>query len=353
MTSHHWRLDNGLIIRKILRPQTCDIRKYVRNIKVSIFHFPGVSGSLLTIRGSALNVSVPSLVLSALVPQGKTELDSMISISDRWYRYFYSYSCDATIYSQIRFWHRRSRLWRVIEVSMHFAPTVNGKAFFKSNLDFPDDSMLLTLSMLMEKASPKFNWPAKLFDLLIQNLLLLQPLYYSIATFAVISPKRIDITVAVVINNNHNGMADCRFQGPATNYLYWYIHLDRHQHLPLSLRSDSRNTKPKFFHEESRNQVLIDLRPSLFKLPSNPSRPIIMMAAGSATWPSQRSAIFAFHRERKCIILQLREVPNLAIGVEQAMKNLLGMIRGWDMGQCERYPDSLRFESPPKEDLGA
>ncbi|KAK8080492.1 NADPH-cytochrome P450 reductase [Apiospora hydei] len=125
------------------------------------------------------------------------------------------------------------------------------------------------------------RWSNVPFSAFIEGLTKLQPRYYSISSSSAVQPKKISIT-AVVESQLIPGRAD-PFQGVATNYL-----------LALKQKQNGEpNPKPYGLTYEicgPRNKydgihVPVHVRHSNFKLPSDPSKPIIMIGPGTGVAP--------------------------------------------------------------------
>ncbi|KAK8028200.1 hypothetical protein PG991_005256 [Apiospora marii] len=125
------------------------------------------------------------------------------------------------------------------------------------------------------------KWNNVPFSAFIEGLTKLQPRYYSISSSSAVQPKKISIT-AVVESQVIPGRAD-PFQGVATNYL-----------LALKEKQNGEpNPKPFGMTYEicgPRNKydgihVPVHVRHSNFKLPSDPSKPIIMIGPGTGVAP--------------------------------------------------------------------
>lgn len=202
-----------------------------------------------------------------------------------------------------------------IQVLAHFAPTSTAKGYLKAMLADKNGSGMTsywTIGRLMQSADPASTaiWPAALFDLLIQHLPLLQPRYFSIASSPAVQSRRLAITVAVVVAEvpSQNNKTE-NFYGVTTNYLYslYQEHGKAGRKIKASLQnqnddiSDSQTlltTRPRYALSGPRNSLsggkaFIQIRPSPFKLPDDPRRPILLMAAGSGIAPFR-----AFVQER-------------------------------------------------------
>ncbi|KAK8127660.1 NADPH-cytochrome P450 reductase [Apiospora sp. TS-2023a] len=137
------------------------------------------------------------------------------------------------------------------------------------------------LAGLLRRVSGGQKWNNVPFSALIEGLTKLQPRYYSISSSSAVQPKKISIT-AVVESQLIPGRED-PFTGVATNYL-----------LALKEKQNGEpNPKPYGLKYEicgPRNKydgihVPVHVRHSNFKLPSDPSKPIIMIGPGTGVAP--------------------------------------------------------------------
>ena len=122
----------------------------------------------------------------------------------------------------------------------------------------------------------------------------LQPRYYSISSSSLVSRKRISITV--VVDSARSAEGDFEFRGVNTSYLF-------------ALKSNFQATTPVSSAETSifrqthqisgprgsflQPTALIHVRHSKFRLPRNPSTPVIMIGPGTGVAPFR-----AFVQER-------------------------------------------------------
>lgn len=125
------------------------------------------------------------------------------------------------------------------------------------------------------------KWNNIPFSAFIEGLTKLQPRYYSISSSSMVQPKKISIT-AVVESQNIPDRAD-PFQGVATNYL---LALKEKQNgdpnpKPFGLSYDITGPRNKY----DGIHVPVHVRHSNFKLPSDPSKPIIMIGPGTGVAP--------------------------------------------------------------------
>jgi NADPH-ferrihemoprotein reductase len=128
------------------------------------------------------------------------------------------------------------------------------------------------------KGDKWFNIP---FPLLIEGLNKLQPRYYSISSSALVQPKKVSIT-AVVESQMIPGRGD-PFRGVATNYLFA---LKQRQNgdpnpEPFGLTYEINGPRNKY----DGIHVPVHIRHSNFKLPSDPSKPVILVGPGTGVAP--------------------------------------------------------------------
>ncbi|KAI9488073.1 hypothetical protein BDB00DRAFT_792175 [Zychaea mexicana] len=127
------------------------------------------------------------------------------------------------------------------------------------------------------------------FDLIVESISRLQPRYYSISSSAKESPKSIAVT-AVTLTYNPDPTPERTVYGVATNYL-WQMHAATHnvddgQKYPVYDLAGPRNALQGV-------KVPVHIRRSQFKLPRNPTVPVIMVGPGTGVAPFR-----GFVRER-------------------------------------------------------
>ncbi|RYP51986.1 hypothetical protein DL768_002782 [Monosporascus sp. mg162] len=125
------------------------------------------------------------------------------------------------------------------------------------------------------------KWSNVPFSAFIEGLTKLQPRYYSISSSALVQPKKISIT-AVVENQLIPGRQD-PFKGVATNYLFA---LKQKQNgdpnpEPFGLTYEIMGPRNKY----DGIHVPVHVRHSNFKLPSDPSKPVILVGPGTGVAP--------------------------------------------------------------------
>lgn len=127
------------------------------------------------------------------------------------------------------------------------------------------------------------------FDLIVESVSRLQPRYYSISSSAKESPKSIAVT-AVTLAYNPDPCPERTVYGVNTNYL-WRLHTATHG-------VDDGRVYPEYDLKGPRGalggvKVPVHVRRSQFKLPRNPTVPVIMVGPGTGVAPFR-----GFIRER-------------------------------------------------------
>lgn len=136
------------------------------------------------------------------------------------------------------------------------------------------------LAQFMERVGKGEKWSRLPLSILIENLPGLQPRYYSISSSPLVQPNTVSITVSVKSECNVPGRTQQDpFCGVASNYLL-ALHQSRH----------TGRARFKYDIEGPRRsyggvRVPIHLRHSNFKLPANPSLPVIMVGPGTGVAP--------------------------------------------------------------------
>lgn len=182
----------------------------------------------------------------------------------------------------------------VLEVAQ-FAPTPEAKSKL---LDIAQDreryerftaSTHITFARLLKLVSPGVAWSSIPLAFVLENLLPLQPRYYSISSSSVISPRRIAIT-ALVVNKTITTVdqSTATIHGLTSNYL-----------LSASNLQPAANTPVPVYHRSVESgdlqgqAILAHVRKSKFKLPITSSTQLIMISAGTGFAPFR-----AFLQER-------------------------------------------------------
>ncbi|RKF54486.1 NADPH--cytochrome P450 reductase [Golovinomyces cichoracearum] len=151
------------------------------------------------------------------------------------------------------------------------------KDYFQSKIS----SKLLNIAQVLEDVSGGKEWQTIPFSIFIESMNKLQPRYYSISSSSLVNKKRLSIT-AIVESTEIPGRKT-PLKGVATNYLLA---------LKLKHNGDPEQDPHGLSYQLNgpRNsydgiQVPIYIRHSNFKLPSNPSKPIIMVGPGTGVAP--------------------------------------------------------------------
>ena len=150
-------------------------------------------------------------------------------------------------------------------------------------------SHFFNIARLLEFVGNGQKWTNIPFSAFIEGVTKLQPRYYSISSSSHVQPKKIAIT-AVVESQTLPGRGD-PFRGVATNYL---LALKQKQNgdpnpEPFGLTYEILGPRNKY----DGIHVPVHIRHSNFKLPSDPSKPVILIGPGTGVAPFR-----AFVQER-------------------------------------------------------
>ncbi|KAM0280446.1 hypothetical protein ACHAQH_004025 [Verticillium albo-atrum] len=146
------------------------------------------------------------------------------------------------------------------------------------------------ISRFLSSVSAGAPWPNIPFSAWIEGITKLQPRYYSISSSSLVQPKKISIT-AVVERQAIPGREEDPFRGVATNYLYALKQKQNGDPNPEAFGQTYEITGPRNKYDGI--HVPVHVRHSNFKLPSDPSRPVIMVGPGTGVAPFR-----AFVQER-------------------------------------------------------
>ncbi|PHH72644.1 hypothetical protein CDD83_4902 [Cordyceps sp. RAO-2017] len=125
------------------------------------------------------------------------------------------------------------------------------------------------------------KWTNIPFSAFIEGLTKLQPRYYSISSSSLVQPKKISIT-AVVESQMIPGR-DEPFRGVATNYLLALKQKQNDDPGPAPFGQTYEICGPRNKYDGI--HVPVHVRHSNFKLPSDPSKPVIMIGPGTGVAP--------------------------------------------------------------------
>ncbi|KAF2631203.1 hypothetical protein BU25DRAFT_455524 [Macroventuria anomochaeta] len=139
----------------------------------------------------------------------------------------------------------------------------------------------LNLAQLLEIEAKGHAWTKIPFSFLIEGLVKIQPRYYSISSSSLVQKDKISITA--VVESVQRPDAPHILKGVTTNYL---LALKQKQHGDPSPDPHGLNyaiTGPRNKYDGI--HVPVHVRHSNFKLPSDPSKPIIMVGPGTGVAP--------------------------------------------------------------------
>jgi NADPH-ferrihemoprotein reductase len=125
------------------------------------------------------------------------------------------------------------------------------------------------------------KWNNIPFSVFIEGLTKLQPRYYSISSSSRVAPKKVSVT-AVIENQMVPGRGD-PFRGVATNYLLALKQKQNGDPNPEPFGQTYELNGPRNKYDGI--HVPVHIRHSNFKLPSDPSKPIIMIGPGTGVAP--------------------------------------------------------------------
>jgi len=137
------------------------------------------------------------------------------------------------------------------------------------------------IAQLLSTVSKGEKWTNIPFSAIIEGLNKLQPRYYSISSSSLVQPKKVSIT-AVVENQAIPGREE-PFRGVATNYLYALKQKQNGDDNPEPFGKTYEIMGPRNKYDGI--HVPVHIRHSNFKLPSDPSKPVIMVGPGTGVAP--------------------------------------------------------------------
>ncbi|KAF3767413.1 NADPH-cytochrome P450 reductase [Cryphonectria parasitica EP155] len=139
----------------------------------------------------------------------------------------------------------------------------------------------LNIARVLERVAKGKQWTGIPFSAFIEGINKLQPRYYSISSSSLVQPKKISIT-AVVEVQELPGRED-PFRGIATNYLLALKQKQNGDPNPEPFGQSYELHGPRNKYDGI--HVPVHVRHSNFKLPSDPSKPIIMIGPGTGVAP--------------------------------------------------------------------
>jgi NADPH-ferrihemoprotein reductase len=125
------------------------------------------------------------------------------------------------------------------------------------------------------------KWDKIPFSAFIEGLTKLQPRYYSISSSSLVQPKKVSITT--VVEKQMVPGRDQPFRGVVTNYLLALKQKQNGDPNPEPFGQTYEITGPRNKYDGV--HVPVHIRHSNFKLPSDPSKPVIMVGPGTGVAP--------------------------------------------------------------------
>lgn len=200
-------------------------------------------------------------------------------------------------------------------------------------------SQYLNIAQLLEQTSSE-PWTKIPFSIIIEGINKIQPRYYSISSSSFVQKQKISIT-AVVEEIRIPGPKENVVKGVTTNYL---LALKQKQHGdpnpdPHGLTYAITGPRNKY----DGIHVPVHVRHSNFKLPSDPSKPIIMVGPGSGVAPFR-----GFIQERAAQAKAGEKVGKTVLfyGCRRSSEDFLYKDE-WDVSSAN-FPTSLREQASAK-----
>lgn len=151
------------------------------------------------------------------------------------------------------------------------------KDYFHSKVS----AQFLNVAQVLEIVGKGQKWSAVPFSAFIEGINKLQPRYYSISSSSLVQPKKISITA--VVEKQTVPSRDEPFYGVATNYLLALQQKQNGDPNPEPFGQTYEITGPRNKYDGV--HLPVHVRHSNFKLPSDPSKPIIMIGPGTGVAP--------------------------------------------------------------------
>ncbi|KAI9270882.1 hypothetical protein BY458DRAFT_555807 [Sporodiniella umbellata] len=193
---------------------------------------------------------------------------------------------------------------QVLMALMEYAPTEKSKEALKKLATDKDAyrvhvgdvtrNLGEVLEMVIQGESIEAPFKSVPFDLIIESISRLQPRYYSISSSSKENPKKIGVTAVTLQYTPEHGSPRTVY-GVNTNYL-WRLHEAIHGLTPDSTLPQYNISGPRdslLSSTDSIARVPVHVRRSQFKLPRNPTVPVIMIGPGTGVAPFR-----GFVRER-------------------------------------------------------
>ncbi|KAF1944367.1 NADPH-cytochrome P450 reductase [Clathrospora elynae] len=163
------------------------------------------------------------------------------------------------------------------EIKAEMAKLGSDKDYFKQNVTDRN----LNLAQLLEISGKGQTWHKIPFSFMFENMVKIQPRYYSISSSSLVQKDKISITA--IVESIEKPGAPYALKGVTTNYL---LALKQKQHGDPNPDPHNLNysiTGPRNKYDGI--HVPVHVRHSNFKLPSDPSKPIIMVGPGTGVAP--------------------------------------------------------------------
>jgi NADPH-ferrihemoprotein reductase len=163
------------------------------------------------------------------------------------------------------------------DIKAEMAKLGSDKDYFKQHVT----DRHLNLAQLLEISGKGQPWTKIPFSFLFETCLKLQPRYYSISSSSLVQKDKISITA--IVESVEKPGAPYVLKGVTTNYL---LALKQKQHgdpNPDPHGLDYAITGPRNKYDGI--HVPVHVRHSNFKLPSDPSKPIVMVGPGTGVAP--------------------------------------------------------------------
>lgn len=163
------------------------------------------------------------------------------------------------------------------EIKTEMSKLGNDKDYFHEKVSI----FHYNIAQVLEVFGGGRKWSNIPFSAFIEGITKLQPRYYSISSSSLVQPNKISIT-AVVESTVIPGRQDS-FKGVATNYLFALKQKQNGDPNPEPFGLSYEITGPRNKYDGI--HVPVHVRHSNFKLPSDPSKPIIMIGPGTGVAP--------------------------------------------------------------------
>ncbi|KAF3032881.1 hypothetical protein E8E12_004718 [Didymella heteroderae] len=198
---------------------------------------------------------------------------------------------------------------KTVQEVAQFAPTPAANATLleigqsRERYEQLSSSTHITLARLLQLASPTEPWTGLPLAFVIENLLSLQPRYYSISSSSVIAPRRIAVTALVVNKTIGDKSSTSTIHGLTSNYLLSASDIASNAAVPTP-------SYQQISHGQGLpgSKVLAHVRKSKFKLPITSSTPLILISAGTGFAPFR-----AFLQERAKLHVIGKPVGNILL----------------------------------------